>query len=1738
MKKLTQPGLFLIFCLSVLISNANSMEDMPASIESDLQSDSLALVAFYNAMDGPNWTNNANWLTGPLNTWHGVTIDIFTNRVYALEQLDNGLNGTIPPEIGNLDSLRVLHLIGQGLHGTIPATIGDMVSLELLLIYNTQISGALPNEVTSLATNLNVIYLYENNISSLPDLTGDPILNMDVHGNNLTFESLEPNISIFPNSSRYAPQGLIGAPIDTTVTTGSIFINEIGVGGASSQYQWYRYGTPIAGATDSVLVLNNIALADSGSYHLEVTNSMVTGLTLTSHPIVVRVEEMMGGGSLQTDSLALVALYNATDGPNWNNNTNWLSGPLSTWHGVVIDTSFVTELQLSSNGLDGTLPQELGDLGGIRTLSLGGNSLADSFDVVLNLVTLEDLYLSNNDFTGAIPQEIGNLVNLRNLALGENPMTGTIPAAIGNLTLLEDLGLYNMGLQSPIPTEIGNLVNLKDLLLYGNNFSESFPLSITTLPNLEELYLSNNNFSDSIPPQIGNLMNLRTLSLANNNFTGSLPPEIGLISGLHFLILEDNQLSGTIPVEIGSLPQLESVVLRMNQFEGNPFDILTNPQLRLILIDDNNFNGIIPDSIGNLTNLESLWVHDNMFSGDIPDAVGSLPNLSSLLVSDNSFTYLPDLSGTPVDYILAARNRFTFESLEPNIGIAATFNYSPQDTVGQQVDTTLTEGTNFSYYIPVGGSANNYQWFKDGSPISGAIDSALVLNAVALADSGIYHLKVTNSIVTNLTLTSRPIIVHVEEMMGGGSLQTDSLALVALYNATDGPNWNNNTNWLLGPVDTWYGVTVDSGSVVKLALLNNNLSDSLPPEIGDLINLDTLLLGNNLLSGTIPSEIGSLGNLQQLQLSSNDFSGPIPPQIGDLSYLKYLNLSFNSLSGEIPPQLGNLSDLENLSLSGNDFFGEIPNELGALSNLKTLFLAINSLSGNPFDVLLSNTNLEIVFIQSNEFSGVIPDSISNLTNLERLRLFDNQFSGAIPTSFVDMPNLQEALLPVNEFSYIPQFPYWPDNLRIHVSRNKLTFESFEHNLAFLTIDKLQYVPQDSIGSPLDTALADGTYFEVSIPVGGTANVYQWYKDGSPIPGAIDSSLVINSFTALDTGTYYLEVTNTIVPALTLTSHLIHLGIVPDSCDGNFNIPDLQTSCASPTFIVPIVATDSVSSEAIGFDFCMEFDSAYMIPTGNATIGTVAHGGNPGIVDYYLNTNTPGQVTGLIFFNGAAPFPSYFSGSGTVIEVEFAYNGDIAPGNSFPVSLCSVSESTLYSGEISHCTGDPGTISVINDPTFVGTLKYWDKNGKLLVYDDLDPLNNIPTVITGADSTCTATGQSYLPDLNGQFTFEVSEGDYFTITRDIPGQFGDTTSCTNVMSWINGADQNRALRIATMDPTFIPNVYQVIAADVNQDGLINAADITLISARSVMNICGFTNDGINPAEDWLFIDQYTVENEPAFTISSTYPLDDGMGYHRGNVPSIPDCLPVPMVTSGACVATMAEDYIAILLGDVNGNWKTTDGGSLRIDESLADNAKGVSFDFASMRKEDQYYYLPVVIPSVDVEALDFYFEFKQHLTIEEVILISDDFEVNYNVFNEKIFLYSSYQLNSKTISGTILELKLSSAEPPVAEDFLSGMAFVDSEPISISTAPEPIVFSELKIYPNPVKGELYIEWPDDFTSQVSISLINMSGQTIYTDLRQVEPNTLLDISMAGIKHGIYFLEIKGDNTRKVFKVINQ
>lgn len=165
-------------------------------------------------------------------------------------------------------------------------------------------------------------------------------------------------------------------------------------------------------------------------------------------------------------------------------------------------------------------------------------------------------------------------------------------------------------------------------------------------------------------------------------------------------------------------------------------------------------------------------------------------------------------------------------------------------------------------------------------------------------------------------------------------------ALIEFYNATNGPSWNESTNWCSDvPVDQWYGVGRDvSGHVYLIDLVYNGLGGNLrnailalsplkklqrlrlqgntfncpiPQEITQMKTLEDLELYDCHLTGTIPEDIGSLTNLEMLELSDNrGLTGPIPASIGNLSKAKWINLRMCNLSGNIPVEITRLHNLE------------------------------------------------------------------------------------------------------------------------------------------------------------------------------------------------------------------------------------------------------------------------------------------------------------------------------------------------------------------------------------------------------------------------------------------------------------------------------------------------------------------------------------------------------------------------------------------------------------------------------------------------------------------------------------------------------------------------------------------------------------------------------------------------------------------------------------------------------------
>ncbi|CAM6023536.1 unnamed protein product, partial [Sphagnum balticum] len=209
---------------------------------------------------------------------------------------------------------------------------------------------------------------------------------------------------------------------------------------------------------------------------------------------------------------------------------------------------------------------------------------------------------------------------------------------------------------------------------------------------------------------------------------------------------------------------------------------------------------------------------------------------------------------------------------------------------------------------------------------------------------------------------------------------------------TNSPSCTGRCNNVLGPIPKELG---NLTNLQILLLSRSTLSQSFPPPVLNLTNLIELKIDNCNLSGPIPREISNLSKLQSLFLGNNSLVGPLP-ELGPLINLQQLTLWGNNISDKIPPQWGNLSNLIYLNLHDNLLWGPLPPELGNLSKLTRMLIYANDLTGTIPDSWTGLTSVSELNIRQNYLSDPFPAWIVSLPSLKTLDISDNQFTGAIP----------------------------------------------------------------------------------------------------------------------------------------------------------------------------------------------------------------------------------------------------------------------------------------------------------------------------------------------------------------------------------------------------------------------------------------------------------------------------------------------------------------------------------------------------------------------------------------------------------------------------------------------------------------------------------------------------------------------------------------------------------------------
>ena len=830
-------------------------------------------------------------------------------------------------------------------------------------------------------------------------------------------------------------------------------------------------------------------------------------------------------------------------------------------------------LLLDNNQLSGFIPESLGALQNLVELRLSENQFIGSFpDTIASISSLRILWLRNNPellgvmplgFTGTPLIELllnntsicepenpaysawlptittyqssgiscGNreadslaLVSLYNTMGGPNWtdnanwLTGDLETWKGieiTLDRVSRINLTNNNLSGTLPDQLGDLRYLRSLELSNNNISGAIPRPVFELSFLETLFLQANLLTGELPPQLFNQISLRNLALGQNSWTGVIPPEIINLQNLEYLVLNYTGLSGPIPDELGFLRKMKT----------------------LLSLDNNQLTGTIPVSLGNMPDLEILRLQNNQLTGAVPGFSDTFQFLREFDLSNNQLTDLNDqtILSALTDFQVSG-NYFEFDDIDLNQGLFAdsTF-YSPQRPFGRAQNYYVERGDSITLLQgPVGGSEVAYQWFKDGLLVPGANNYDNFIDSMDTTLLGTWILEAYSGTIPGFKLVSEPIT------LATSIPSPDEAALLAIYRATNGDNWTWNNNWnTSAPLNQWTGIVAENNRVVRLDLGGNNLTGSLPPEIGDLTELRRLFVWGNAIGGNIPSEIGNLKNLDTLGLSVNQFSGPVPEEIYTLTNLKRLSLSNTNVTGGISPAIANLTKLKIVAMWNNNFTRDIPEEFWTMTWLEEIYLGDSEEGGQLPTNFREFPNLRVLQIFRCNLSGPIPREIGQAKELRELHLPNNKLTGPVPDEITGLRYMRDLVIDGNSLNYLPDLTSL-DSLRLlTISNNKFTYGDIIPNLELIT----ENTGQQPFG---DSTVVQGYKFE-SLRLDPSLEIvegqqYQWYKDDRPIPDGVEHYYYIDNVSDEDGGLYSLEVTHPDVDSLILVRNPLFVEI--------------------------------------------------------------------------------------------------------------------------------------------------------------------------------------------------------------------------------------------------------------------------------------------------------------------------------------------------------------------------------------------------------------------------------------------------------------------------------------------------------------------------------------------------------------------------------------------------------------------
>nr|ACK44523.1 AT5G10020-like protein [Arabidopsis arenosa] len=536
---------FLTFCfISLLLIGANAVT------ETELRS----LLEFRKGIRDETSHQRISWsdtssLTDPStcpNDWPGISCDPETGSIIAINLDRRGLSGELKfSTLSGLTRLRNLSLSGNSFSGRVVPSLGGISSLQHLDLSDNGFYGPIPGRISDLWS------LNHLNLSSNKFVGGFPsgfrnlqqLRSLDLHKNEIwgdvgeIFTELKNVEFVDLSCNRF--HGGLSLPMEN-ISSISNTLRHLNLSHNALNGKFF--------SAESIVSFKNLEIVD-------LENNQING----------ELPHFGSQPSLRILKLARNQLFGLVPEELLQSSIPLLELDLSrngfTGSIIEINSTTLTMLNLSSNGLSGDLPSTLKSC---LVIDLSGNTFSGDVSVVQKWEATPDvLDLSSNNLSGSLPNFTSAFSRLSVLSIRNNSVAGSLPSLWDDsgVSQLSVIDLSSNKFSGSIPESFFTFASLRSLNLSMNNLEGPIPfrgsraselLVLRSYPQMELLDLSTNSLTGMLPGDIGTMEKIRVLNLANNKLSGELPSDLNKLSGLLFLDLSNNTFKGQIPNKLPS----------------------------------------------------------------------------------------------------------------------------------------------------------------------------------------------------------------------------------------------------------------------------------------------------------------------------------------------------------------------------------------------------------------------------------------------------------------------------------------------------------------------------------------------------------------------------------------------------------------------------------------------------------------------------------------------------------------------------------------------------------------------------------------------------------------------------------------------------------------------------------------------------------------------------------------------------------------------------------------------------------------------------------------------------------------------------------------------------------------------------------------------------------------------------------------------------------------------------------